>query len=372
MEIWDEKVGNNQDKKRKRNIFLVVVLALLITVPVIPVLLYRYGIENPAQKNNETIFEIKTGSSVNEISENLKDAGLINSPMLFKIYLKLNKLGTNIQAGVYVIPPTTSMKRLVDIIQFGRNDVSVRYIEGWRVEQLAELLVRKLKNIDYKEFVIKARPLEGHLFPDTYYLNIDIEQDELVELLQNTFDEKTEDILAVKNLKKVGLTKEEVVILASIVEREAAEYEDRRIIAGILIMRLREGMALEADATTQYAVALNKHCVPEECRNDEVKCDLDPSVAVCETGLEKKFLEEIEWWPKQLTRYDLEHNSFYNTRSVAGLPPAPISSISLSALESVIDYVPSDYYFYLTDAEGITHYSRDLEGHIQNMDAYLR
>jgi len=158
----------------------------------------------------------------------------------------------------------------------------------------------------------------------------------------------------------------------SIVEREAAEHEDRRIIAGILIMRLREGMALEADATTQYAVALNKHCVPEECRNEEAICDLDPSVAVCETGLEKKYLDDVEWWPKKLTKYDLDYNSPYNTRSTVGLPPAPISSISVSALESVIDYVPSDYYFYLTDSEGITHYARDLEGHIQNTNTYLR
>jgi len=263
MQIWN----GNLEKKRKRNIFLVVILVLLITFPVIPVLLYRYGIESPSQTNKEIVLEIKSGSSIGAIGENLKDAGLINSPTLFKVYLRLNKLGTNIQAGVYLIPPMTSMKELVDIIQFGRNDISVRYIEGWRVEQLAELLVRKLKNIDYKEFVVEAREYEGYLFPDTYYLNIDVEQDELLELLQGTFEEKTEDILIARNLKKVGLTEEEVVILASIVEREVAEHEDRRIIAGILIMRLRQGMALEADATTQYAVVFNKHCVPAQCRN---------------------------------------------------------------------------------------------------------
>jgi len=351
---------------------LVVVLVLLITFPVIPVLLYRYGIESPSQKNNETVLEIKTGSSINKIGENLKDAGLINSPALFKVYLKLNKLGTNIQAGVYVIPPMTSMKDLVDIIQFGRNDISVRYIEGWRVEQLAELLVRKLKNIDYKEFVMEARQHEGYLFPDTYYLNIDVEQEELIEILQDTFEKKTADLLTVQNLKKAGLSKKEAVILASIIEREAVELEDRRIIAGILIMRMREGMALEADATTQYAVALNKHCVPAKCRGEDVECDLDPSVAVCQTGLEKKYLDDVEWWPKQLTGYDLDYNSPYNTRSKAGLPPAPISSFGFSALESVINYVVTDYYFYLTDSEGTTHYAKDLEGHIQNTHTYLR
>jgi len=130
MQIWN----GNPEKKQKRNIFLVVLLVLLITFPVIPVLLYRYGIESPSQTNKEIVLEIKPGSGIAEIGENLNDAGLINSPMLFKVYLKLNKLETNIQAGVYVIPPATSLKELVDIIQFGRNDVSVRYIEGWRVE----------------------------------------------------------------------------------------------------------------------------------------------------------------------------------------------------------------------------------------------
>jgi UPF0755 protein len=94
-------------------------------------------------------------------------------------------------------------------------------------------------------------------------------------------------------------------------------------------------------------------------------------VAECETGLEKELLEDIEWWPKELTKYDLDFSSPYNTRSVAGLPPAPISSISLEALEAVVNYVPTDYYFYLTDADGVTHYAEDLDGHIDNINRYL-
>ncbi len=359
-------------QNQKRNILIVLVLALIITFPIIPWLLFRYGVENPAQTNKEIALEIKAGSSVSEIAETLKDAGLINSPTLFKIYLKVNKLETSIQAGNYVIPPMTSIKELVDILQFGRNDVTIRYIEGWRVEQLAELLSQKMKDVDYGEFVAAARPYEGYLFPDTYYFNVDATQKEILERLRDTFEKKTADLLTAENARKTGLTPEEMVILASIVEREVAEYEDRRIVAGILLKRLQEGMALEADATTQYAVALNKYCVPALCRSEDVVCDLDPSVAVCEEGLDKNLLEDIQWWPKQLTNYDLDFASPYNTRVTAGLPPAPISSIGISALQAVVDFVPTDYYFYLTDGDGVTHYAKDLDGHIRNMNSFLR
>jgi len=372
MEIWEEKKPAKNGRKQRRNLIIALVLVFLITFPVVPFLIYRYGIESPAQTNKEIAIEIRSGSSVYEIAESLKDAGLINSPALFKVYLKLNNLETNIQAGVYSIPPMTSMQELVDILQFGRNDISIRYVEGWRVEQLGDLLAKKLKNIDYTEFVTEARKYEGYLFPDTYYINVESTQTEVLELLRGTFEEKTSGLLSEQDLSRIGLTGNEAVIMASIVEREAANPEDRKIIAGILLTRLRDGMRLEADATTQYAVALPKHCVPEECREPEVVCDLDPSVAVCETGLQSEYLDDMVWWPHKLTQYDLDFLSPYNTRSTEGLPPGPISSFSLSALEAVINSTPTDYYFYLTDADGVTHYAKDLDGHIQNINTYLR
>lgn len=367
MQIWEE----DQPKSQKRNIIIVLVLGLILTFPVVPWLLYRYGIEDPARTSKEVTLEIEQGASVAEIANDLKDLGLINSPALFKIYLKLNGLGQNIQAGVYVIPPMTNMVELVDILQYGRNDVTIRYVEGWRVEQLGELLSRKLENINYTDFVSEARDHEGFLFPDTYYIKADAEQEEVLKLLRDTFEEKTAHIFTPESLRRTGLSAEEIVILASIVEREVAEHEDRRIVAGILLKRLREGMGLEADATTQYAVALNKFCVPAQCRSDDAVCDLDPSVAACETGLDKDLLDGIEWWPRQLTNYDLNFNSPYNTRTVAGLPPTPISSVSVSALEAVVDFEPTDYYFYMTGSDGATRYSEDLDGHVENMNNHL-
>lgn len=342
--------------KTNKNIVIVFIIAVLITFPFVPILLYQYGINEPAPTNKTIEIDIKPGSSVSEIAFDLKDAGLINSPALFKAYLKINNLESNMQAGVYEIPPMTSLKELVNILQYGRNDVVTTYYEGWRVEQLAQMLDKEFKNVDYKEFVMAARDYEGYLFPDTYYFTVDSTQDEIIQTLKTTFEQKTSDLLSKKSLQKAELTKEEAVILASIIEREAIKYEDRQIIAGILISRLRQGAKLEADATTQYAVALEKHCQTE----------------VCKEGLEKEYLEDIKWWPQNLTKDDLNYDSPYNTRKVAGLPPTPISSFSLSALESVLNHVETDYYFYLTDAKGVTHYAETLDEHNNNVFKYLR
>lgn len=366
-----ENPNNNEANHQKRNIIVVLILALLITFPTVPYLLYKYGITNPSQTNKEITFEIKTGQSVNEISGNLKDAGLINSPLLFKAYLKLNHLEKDIQAGTFDIPPKTSIAKLAEILQFGRNDTTVTYIEGWRIEQLAQKLDKQLATFDYAQFVKDTRKFEGYLFPDTYIFNRDITQDKIIKIMSDNFEKKTADLLTKQNLNQAGLAKDQAVILASIVEREAVTDEDRRLIAGILIKRWKEGMRLESDATTQYAVALDKHCVPDTCRQADTGCSLDQETKLCLTGLDEEQLKDIDWWPHNLSQYDLDFDSPYNTRVVYGLPPAPISSFSLSSLSAVIHHQDSPYYFYLTDDKGKTHYAQTLQQHIDNINNYL-
>ena len=345
---------------RKKNLTIVLLLVFLLTVPTIPYLLYRYGINSNPQTNKEITVEIKQGDGVSQIANRLVDAGLINSATLFKIFVKLNGVETNLQAGVYTIPPKTTMVALVDIIQYGRNDITVRYIEGWRVEQLGMLLLEKLDNFDYQTFVVEARKLEGQLFPDTYFMNREATVKDVIDLLQDTFNEKTVDLLSPESLNEVNLTKKEAIILASIVEREAVDETDRKIIAGILIKRLGEGMRLEADATTQYAVALKKHCAQHFADSPD-----------CLGGTDSKYLEEVTWWPYDLTEEDLDDDSPYNTRKNYGLPPTPISSFGVSALEAVVNFEPSDYYFYLTDPGGKTHYAITLDQHNTNTFKYL-
>ena len=214
-------------------------------------------------------------------------------------------------------------------------------MEGWRVEEVAQEASEKFDNIGYAKFLDLAKDYEGRLFPDTYDFNSDVDEEKLIDAMLDNFKTKTADVLTAENLAKVGLSEDQAVILASIVEREVHVAEDQALVAGILIKRFKEGGLVGADATTQYAVA--------------------PKV---EGG-------QKVWWPKQLTAEDLASNSLYNTRKVAGLPPTPICNPGLQAIKAVVNPTQSKYYYYLTDANGVTHYAVSLDEHNRNIGKYL-
>jgi UPF0755 protein len=135
-----------------------------------------------------------------------------------------------------------------------------------------------------------------------------------------------------------------VLILASIVEREAGLDQDRPLIAGILLKRWRQGWPLQADATIQYAVG------DDRCQGQEAECDY--------------------WAP--VKKADLAINSAYNTYKNQGLPPGPICSPGLASIKAVVYPQTSDYWFYLSDSDGTVHYARTNEEHSENVTRYLR
>jgi len=341
-----------------KNKFILILSLLILLLGVIPPLgywYYNFALNRPSQTSKEVTFEIKKGDLVSDIADNLYDAGAINSKLLFNFYAVSNKLDRNIQAGLYTIPAGTSIKKLVEQLQHGTLDNSITFLEGWRIEEFARKASLEFPNIDYNEFISYAKDLEGYLFPDTYIFNSNITAKEMVDHLRGVFDEKTRDLLSDEYLSKAGLTAEEAVIFASIVEREAANNDDRAIVAGILIKRWKEGMKLEADATTQYVVA-NKD---NTCNTQTLAC----------SG--KEDFKIIDWWKRDLTLTDLNVDNPYNTRKNLGIPPKPISSISISALKAVVNHVTSDYYFYINDESGATHFATTLEEHNANVSKYL-
>jgi UPF0755 protein len=340
--------------KKKKIIILILLLVFLIIIPALSFAYYKVAVFRPSQTEKEANFEIGKGDSVFEIASMLYEKEAINSEFLFILYVFLNRKDTNIQAGSYTVPAGTSLVSLVDTLSRGRNDIKLTFLEGWRVEQFAVLASQNLEKIDYHGFLEKAKSYEGYLFPDTYFFNKDAEDEELIEKMRDTFDNKTKDILGENNLQKAGLTKEQAIIFASMVEREIKKPDDRAVVAGILIKRWKEGMMLDVDATTQYAVALKRLCEGEE---------------YCTPSLEE--INEFNWWQNNLTREELDEENPYNTRAVVGLPPSPISSVSRSSLLAVVNYEETPYYFYLTDGDGVTRYARTLEEHNQNIATYL-
>lgn len=343
----------------KKKLIIAGTLLVLIVLPIFIYFYYNLAINRSSQLDTEVSFEIKSGEGVAEIAKNLYQKNAVNSEFLFSLYVFLNRLDTNIQAGMYTLRAGTSLTALVEQFKHGVNDTKITFIEGWRVEEFARVANKQFAKIDYAEFVNKASQYEGYLFPDTYYFETDVREDGMIAKLRENFDEKTKELLTPVNLQRSGLTKEQVVTLASIVEREVSNDEDRAIVAGILLARFKEGMALGADATTQYAVA------------PSILCGKDATdTGICATPLEE--INNFNWWPKNLTQENLDINSPFNTRKVVGLPPHPISNPSLSAINAVVNFKETSFVYYLTDKLGITHYAKTLDEHNANIVKYLQ
>jgi len=343
------------NKKTKTIIYAIFAAFLIFVVPIFGFNYYKFAINRPSQTSDEYTFEIHGGDSVSEIAANLAREDVINSEFLFKLYLVSNNLHKNIQAGIYTIPAGSSVVDLAEMFQHGTNEVDVTFLEGWRVEEFAIEATSKLPKVDYEEFVKLAEDFEGYLFPDTYKFDVDATEMDVFETLRKTYDLKTKELLDAPVLAEKNLTPKQVVIFASIVEREVFTEEDRKLVAGILINRWRAPELIGADATTQYAAATSRICA----QDSEIFCPSEEQALL------------INWWPDSLSQKDLEFDSPYNTRKNMGLPPKPISNPGLSSISAVVDYEDSNYAYYLTDSEGVTHYAKSLAEHNENIQKYL-
>jgi UPF0755 protein len=283
------------------------------------------------------IFVISKGESLSSVAKRLEEENLIRSSFAFQILATKEGIVRKIQAGDFRLNPQMTPLEIARELTHGTLDRWVTIIEGLRREQIAEKFEEAgFENFKKEEFLERSKNLEGKLFPDTYLIPKDANAQEIIEILTKNF------------FKKTPMPSKEVLILSSIVEREAKFEEDRPIVAGILLKRLKNGWPLQADATVQYAVA-NKQS----------------------SSLTIEQLKNFDWWPKNLTREDLKIKSPYNTYLYPGLPPAPICNPGLKAIEAVLNPVETDFWFYLSDKEGKMHYAKTAEEHQENIKRYL-
>ncbi|MCL4367231.1 endolytic transglycosylase MltG [Patescibacteria group bacterium] len=316
-----------------------IILLLLIVVIVggLGGYLYWQGLLSPVNTQDQQVqtFVVEKGEGVVNIAQQLEQKKLIKSALAFNIMVKLSRQGDLIQAGDFQISPAMSARQIFQQLTAGIANKGVTLLEGWRVEEMAQKLNADL-GIDQTSFISQAQ--EGYMFPDTYLFKKDSTIADIVATMENNFQQKYTPALQHK-ITNLGLTPAEGVILASIVEREARSNEARTMVASILLKRLRIGMALNTDATIQYALGYQ------------------PS--------------QKSWWKKDLTAEDLKVNSPYNTYLYPGLPPGPICNPSLSSLEAVANADPNTpYLYYYHDSQGNSHYAKTLEEHNQNVANY--
>lgn len=286
----------------------------------------------PKQFPVGTIVKIPKAVSLSQVATLLSEKRVIASPFLFKVVVVVFHGQAGIVAGDYAFYEPENLwtvaKRLTRGDQ-GLTPIKVTIPEGSTVEGIAWILLKRIPQFDAPYFIKIARDHEGYLFPDTYNFYPNTTADEAFDMLRKTFTLKFQDLILDIALSRRKPS--DIVIMASMLEREARTMEDRAIISGILWKRLDEDMPLQVDATVVYL-----------------------------TGDSFTSIE------------DTKIDSLYNTYKYKGLPKGPISNPGIDALRSAAQPVKTPYYYYLSDASGKMHYATTFEGHQVNREKYLR
>lgn len=318
---------------------------------------FRSGdLSAPAGKDSTPIeFTIKPNESVGEVANHLVTLNLIKDAELFRRYVQYNGQDASMEAGNFELNKAMSIPQIAQALQKGKiEEVSVTIPEGKRIEEVAEIVATQVP-ISATDFLALAKDpgpwkaqypflnelppkatLEGYLFPDTYSLpKSKITARDLINRMLSNFNTKmTAQIRS--DVQASGRTLWDVVRLASIVEREAQQADERPTIAGVYFNRLQAGMALDADPTIQYALANTR--------------------------------EPGRWWP-QITQDDYQSvQSPYNLYLNPGLTPGPIANAGFSALRAAAYPEKHAYYFFRASCaqDGSHQFAKTLEEQIGN------
>lgn len=301
------------------------------------------------------LITVESGASAKKIGGTLAARGVIRSGRLFEVLVGLTGVQNSLEAGDYEfdrgIPAIEALHRIAEGRTASRRVV---FPEGARSEEMGEILeqqgiVTKEAFLDaaaaggYSEpFLsrITTGKLEGFLFPAGYEFNREADAGQVVATMLRAFQENVADDL---QLEGQDLSLAEVVTLAAIVEREAVVVEERPLIAGVFLNRLRIGLPLQADPTVQYAITLGPGSV-----------------------------EQFGYWKKELTLDDLKYDSPYNTYVYAGLPPGPIANPGLDSVRAVVRPTETEFLFFVAKGDGTGEhaFAETLEEHLQNVARY--
>lgn len=340
---------------------------ILCTTMVIYVLLQFSNYQNfakgkPANSGELVNFEVRENENLDSITSRLVEAGILPGTKVFtfptyKVYLRLHDIDVSqIQPGIHKFPRNASADEIFNNLRC--RLVRVTLIEGHRIEEFAQTLENQFganSNFNKNEFINTAQNLntyftnpqnelqisfnhpnnlEGFLFPDTYEFCHDVETKFVIQALVQNFDQKVFKKISGEIISK-GMTIEEVINYASMIEREGRTPETKKMIADILIRRIKQGIPLGVDATSQYGGGYSQ--------------------------------TQSTWWPSgiELDRLVNEPNP-YNTRFNQGLPPTPISNPGLISIQAVLNPTPNQYLFYLTGNDNQMYYATTSAEHDLN------
>ncbi len=289
---------------------------------------YR-AFHEPNDVAKETVFLVPPGQGLIRTARLLNEQGLISNRDIFRLGVMIEGQERNLKAGEFLIPANLSMQGIMEILVKGEViQHSLTIPEGWTSYQIVEYLCELFR----LEGDIEALPPEGSLLPETYKYTLGTSREELISrmtrdhiaLVDSLWDQRQPD-LPIK-------TKEEAIILASIVERETALPQERPHIAGVFVNRLKRGMRLQSDPTIIY-------------------------------GIDRKgFLD------RGLRRSEIDDkNNPYNTYQNDGLPPTAIAHPGRASIEAVLDPMQTDDLYFVADGTGGHVFAKTLEEHLKNV-----
>jgi len=301
-------------------------ILLILPIIIVSVILFFYFAQQPVSSDRSVRnFVINQGEGLNTISSRLKNNNLIHNKYIFLILARQLKLNNKIQAGLFKLSPSMSTAEIIaKLSSGGNNDYWLKIIEGQR---LAELPIRFDSS------------LEGYIFPDSYLVPQDYQPEQIyTDIIKKNFDKKIAET-------KIGATntqmsEAEIVTLASILEREARTLASKQMIAGILVNRLKIGMALQLDTTVEYA-------------------------------RDSKIPHPKSYW-QPATAADVHLVSTYNTYLHPGLPPGPICNPGIDSFYAAFHPTSSNYIYYITGNDDLMHYAVTLAEHNSNIAKYLK
>lgn len=301
--------------------------------------LFGWWLTTAPNYQGERSVSVVPGQTVAGIVADVAATGAVRSETLLYVLTQTQHREETIKTGTYVFTSEQDVFSVAaELMQTTPADelVVVTFPEGITAAAMAAIAAEQLTAFSPEVFWRLASSSEGRLWPETYFVPVTYTAAELYDLLRSKHDETLAPLAA--RIQEHPLTEQEVLTLASIVEREANSEESMRMVAGILLNRLNADMPLQADASIEYV--------------------LDTPLNELPPGALAENLRAVD--------------SPYNTYKIIGLPPTPIANPGLQAIQAVLDPLESDNYFYLTTPDGTFYYAETYEQHRVNIARYLR
>jgi UPF0755 protein len=308
--------------------------APIVSVVVVVIILILFSLTPPSNFPVGEKITVESGASLGQVSLLLKEGQFIHSRLMFEFCMITVSGDRNVVAGDYVFKQPLSACGVASRTARGISGMPATRVtipEGMSNARAADIFAKALPKFDARSFIENAQALEGYLFPETYFFPPAANAEDVVKVMVAQFKKKIEPLKP--SIEKSGHSLEEIIIMASILEKEAKTPEDQALVSGILWKRIKIGMALQVDAPFYYLL-----------------------------GKESS----------ELTQSDLALKSEYNTYKNKGLPAGPIGNPGLVAIQAAISPTLSPYVYYLSDKDGAMHYAKTFDEHKANKSRYLK